>query len=66
MTTTPSEPVPDDVPEADWAEQHVAAEPEVDELMAENSRVSHSVTTEANTADLAEQDTLAYVEDDEV
>ena len=66
MTATPSEPFPDEVPEADWAEQHVAAEPGADELLAESGDVSHSVTTEADTADLAEQDTLAYVEDDEV
>ena len=65
MTATPSEPLPDAVPEADWAEQHVAAEPDADELLAESAGVRHSVTTEADTADLAEQDTLAYLQDDE-
>jgi len=64
MTTTPSQPLPDEVPEADWAEQHVAAEPELDELSETGG--SHPVTTEADPADLADQDTIAYVEDDEV
>ncbi len=64
MTTTPSEPFPDDVPEADWAEQHAAADPELDELSEAGG--SHPMTTEADTADLADQDTIAYVEDDEV
>ena len=64
MTTIPSAPFPDEVPEADWADQHVAAEPELDEV-SERGR-SHPVTTEADPADLADQDTIAYVEDDEV
>lgn len=66
MSATPTEPFPDEVPEADWAEQHVAAEPDEDELLAESAGISHSTTTEADTADLAEQDTPAYVGDDEV
>jgi hypothetical protein len=66
MTTTPSEPLPDAVPEADWAEQQVGAEPDGDALLAGPQDTSRSVTTEADTADLTEQDTIAYVEDDEV
>ena len=63
MTTTPSAPSSDEVPEADWAEQQVAAEPELDQAETVGS---HPATTEADTADLADQDTIAYVEDDEV
>lgn len=65
MTTTPSEPLRDDVPEADWAEQQTAAEPDSNDIRTGPADVSHSAVTEADTADLAEQDTVAYVEDDE-
>ena len=65
MTTTPSEPFPAEVPEADWAEQHTAAGPEGDDP-GETAVGGHRVTTEADTADLAEQDTIAYSGDDEV
>jgi hypothetical protein len=66
MTSTPSDNFRDDVSEADWADQHASAEPEADELLAEGQPTPRSVTTEADTADLAEQDTVAYVADDEV
>ena len=65
MTTTPSEPLRDDVPEADWAEQQTTAERDGDDLRTGSADASHSALTEADTADLAEQDTVAYVEDDE-
>ena len=60
----PHEACSDEVPEADWAEQHAAAEPGLEELSETGG--SHPVTTEADPADLADQDTIAYVEDDEV
>lgn len=52
----------DEVPEADWAEQQVGAEPEGDG--APTVRLPHSSTTEANTADVADQD-LEVVLDEE-
>ena len=64
MTTTPSEPLPDDVPEADWAEQQTAAEPDSDELRPARPTSRTRDVTEADTADLAEQDTVAYVDDE--
>jgi hypothetical protein len=66
MSTHRPEALPDDVPEADWAEQVVDADPLTDEAGEPGSRpnISHGVT-EANEADVADQDTLAYGESDE-
>lgn len=66
MTTQRPEALPDDVPEADWAEQVVDADPLTDEAGEPGSRpdISRGVS-EANEADVAEQETLAYGESDE-
>ena len=65
-SAAPDGQAPDDVAEADWAEQHTAADPETDELLAEGALTVHSATTEADPADLAEQDRVAFVDDDEL
>ena len=57
----------DDVPEADFAEQAVDADPAADEegepgQRSDDARVG---TREVNEADLADQETLAYGADDE-
>jgi hypothetical protein len=60
------ETLPDDVPEADWAEQEVDADPLTDEAGEPGSRRDIDPgLTEANEADVAEQETLAYGEADE-
>jgi hypothetical protein len=66
MSTKRPEALPDDVPEADWAEQVVDADPLTDEAGEPGSRpdIGRGVT-EANEADVAEQETLAYGESDE-
>jgi hypothetical protein len=66
MSTQRPEALPDDVPEADWAEQVVDADPLTDEAGEPGSRpdIGRGVT-EANEADVAEQETLAYGESDE-
>ena len=66
MTLSSSDIPPDDVPEADWAEQVVDADPLTDEAGEPGSRpdIGRGVT-EADEADIAEQETLAYGESDE-
>ena len=60
------ETLPDDVPEADWAEQEVDADPLTDEAGEPGARRDIDPgLTEANEADVAEQETLAYGESDE-
>jgi hypothetical protein len=66
--TTPGAPsLPDDVPEADWAEQEVTADPVTGEAGAPGTRsvTDNSLSDEANEADMADQGTLAYGEADE-
>lgn len=53
----------DEVPEADWAEQQVTAEPDPDAISS--ASVSRSASTEADTADLAEQDREVVLDDEE-
>ena len=58
---------PDDVPEADWAEQEVDADPlseEAGEAETQSPNLGRG-TTEANEADVAEQETGVYGEVDE-
>jgi hypothetical protein len=59
---------PTDVPEADWAEQALEADPLAE---AEEEGLAQSANTdrglrEVDDADLAEQETVAYVEDDDI
>ena len=58
---------PDDVPEADWTEQELDADPlteQAGEPGARNPEAERGLK-EADEADLAEQETLAYGESDE-
>jgi hypothetical protein len=63
---------PTDVPEADWAEQALEADPlaeaEAEAESEEGPRSANiaSVLREADDADLAEQETVVYVEDDDI
>ena len=58
--------LPENVPEADWAEQVVDADPLTDEAGEPGSRPDIIPgRAEANDADVAEQETLAYGEADE-
>ena len=60
------ETLPDNVPEADWAEQVVDADPLTEEAGEPGSRPDVvPVRAEANEADIAEQETLAYGEADD-
>jgi hypothetical protein len=66
MTVMPAETPGDEVPESDWAEQHTIADPllEGEESPDEfPARISRG-TVEANEADLVEQETVAYVDDE--
>jgi hypothetical protein len=59
---------PTDVPEADWAEQALEADPLAE---AEEEGLAQPANTdrglrEVDDADLAEQETVAYVEDDDI
>ena len=66
MSTPRPETLPDDVPEADWAEQEVDADPLTEEAGQPGSRPDIGPgLIEANEADVAEQETLAYGEADE-
>jgi hypothetical protein len=68
MTLSSPDTPPDDVPEADWAEQTVDADP-LSEAEAERLAPSVSVgrgIREADEADLVEQETVVYGEDDDV
>jgi hypothetical protein len=66
MTVRPAESPGDEVPESDWAEQHTIADPLIDaeESAAEIPAQMARGTLEANEADLVEQETVAYVDDE--
>ena len=62
--STNAESLPADVPEADWAEQGVDAE----EVRKAGSRSAHAdggAPLEVDEADLADQETLAYGDEDD-
>ena len=64
--STPDTP-PTEVPEADWAEQAVAVDPSAEadtELNATPANISRGIR-EADDADLVEQETVVYGEDDD-
>ena len=68
MTLSSSDIPPDDVPEADWAEQILDADPLAED---EADRQSQPVsvgrgTREADEADVAEQETVVYGGDDDI
>jgi hypothetical protein len=68
MTLSSPDTPPDDVPEADWAEQTVDADPLAEaatERLAPPLRVGQGIR-EADEADLAEQETVVYGEDDDI
>ena len=59
---------PTEVPEADWAEQAVAADP-LAEAEAQPNAVPANIRRgirEADDADLVEQETVVYGEDDDI
>jgi hypothetical protein len=59
---------PTEVPEADWAEQAVAADPLAD-AEAQSNAVPANIRRgirEADDADLVEQETVVYGEDDDI
>ena len=67
VSTPGAENQPDNVPEADWAEQEIDADPvteETDEPETQSVNLARG-TTEANEADVAEQETGVYGEVDE-
>jgi hypothetical protein len=70
MTLSSPDTPPTDVPEADWAEQALAADPlaeaEAERELSPGPTNIASVLREADDADLAEQGTVAYVEDDDL
>lgn len=70
MTLSSPDSPPADVPEADWAEQTLEADPlaEAEAGVESGPRPSNvaSVLREADDADLAEQDTVVFVEDDDL
>jgi hypothetical protein len=68
MTLSSPDIPPDDVPEADWAEQTLDVDPPAD---AESAPLAQPATVgrgirEADDADLAEQEALVYGEDDDI
>jgi hypothetical protein len=68
VTTPGAEYQPHDVPEADWAEQEIDADPVAEEAGESEAAPSPNLgrgTTEANEADVAEQETGVYGEVDE-
>jgi hypothetical protein len=67
MTISSPDTPPTDVPEADWAEQALEADP-LAEAEAETAQPAYSGRgiREVDDADLAEQETVAYVEDDDI
>jgi hypothetical protein len=68
MTLSSPDTPPDDVPEADWAEQTVDADPLAEgeaERQAQPVSVGR-VIREADEADLVEQETVVYGEDDDL
>jgi hypothetical protein len=67
MTLSSPNTPPTDVPEADWAEQELEADP-LAEAEGEEAQRAYSGRgiREVDEADLAEQETVAYVEDDDI
>ena len=67
VTTPGADSQPDNVPEADWAEQEVDVDPLAEEAGEFEARPVNLArgTTEANEADIAEQETGVYGEVDE-
>ena len=67
MSTPGAPSLPDNVNEADWAEQEVTADPVTGEAGAPGTRsvTDNSLSDEASEADRADQGTLAYGEADE-
>ena len=68
MTISSPDTPPTEVPEADWAEQAVAADPLAD-AEAPPSAVPANIRRgirEADDADLVEQETVVYGEDDDI
>ena len=68
MTLSSPNTPPDDVPEADWAEQTLDADPLAE---ADSERQAQPVSVgagirEADEADLVEQETVVYGEDDDL
>lgn len=63
MVTSPLTP-PDDVTDADWAEQHESTDP-FEEFDATPTVPLRRTSVEADEADLVEQDTVAPLGDDE-
>jgi hypothetical protein len=68
MTLSSSDNPPADVPEADWAEQALAADPQAEAEGESGPRPTNvaSVLREADDADLAEQEIVVYGEDDDI
>jgi hypothetical protein len=67
MSISSSDTPPTEVPEADWAEQAVAVDPSA-EAEAEPNAVPANISRgirEADDADLVEQETVVYGEDDD-
>ena len=67
MTLSSPNTPPTDVPEADWAEQELEAD-QLAEAEGEDAQPAYSGRgiREVDEADLAEQETVAYVEDDDI
>jgi hypothetical protein len=68
MTLSSPDTPPDDVPEADWAEQALDADPlaEGEEERQAQSVSAGRVIREADEADVVEQETVVYGEDDDL
>jgi hypothetical protein len=68
MTTPSSDTPPADVPEADWAEQALEADPLAEAEGESGPRPANvaGVLREADDADLAEQGIVVYGEDEDV
>ena len=67
VSTPRHETLPENVPEADWAEQELVADPrteEADEAAPRPATAARQVT-EADEADIAEQEKVVYTDDDE-
>lgn len=65
MTLSSPNTPPTDVPEADWAEQELEADPLAEGEEAQPAYSGRGIR-EVDDADLAEQETVAYVEDDDI
>jgi hypothetical protein len=66
MTVSSPDTPPLDVPEADWVEQAAEADPlaEDDELPPQPANIGRGLR-EVDDADLAEQETVVYVDDED-